>query len=212
MHRVWLAGLVAASFLVSIACNAAPQKDQPPTSSPQPRQEIFDQEVVEIYVDYAPNDAKTDAEKSEQRSSKKITGIRVEPDVAKIYFQWKSDRKDSLKPVQARWVVRGLQRDHILYVVPKEGAPEGIFPIPDDEYGGRRAYRIDGKNNSIRSGEVLQLPELVKEKGYLNPRRERAAASGDYYTFPWHYDVVVTDQQGNELYKIDPQIDISGHP
>lgn len=158
----------------------------------KPRPEIFDQEVVKITVDY-------------ERES-----IRVEPESVKIYFQWTEKHKDPLRPVQARWVVKGLRKNHVVHIVSKEEKPKVRFPFPR-RYRGRPSYAIDGKNNSIVSGEVQELPDLKKNEGYTDRRRDRYD-DGDPYEEVWRYDVVVTNRRGQELFRIDPEIVVAGHP
>ncbi len=173
------------SFLLAGCATAKPAK--------RPRAEIFDQEVVKIEVDYR---------------NKKIS---VAPESVKVFLQWDEKRKDRLKPVQARWVVEGLKRGHRIYIVAKKDAPKVEFPYPS-RYEGRPAFMIDGKNNSIRSGEPLSIPGLKKGKGYSKRDERYTRGEGKPYSVTWSYDVVVTDRNGREIFSIDPQLIIVGHP
>ena len=185
-------GIVAVGLLALTGCctlNAAPRDRGPDKPTP----EVFDQEVVKIWVDY------------------RGESIMVEPEKAKIYFQWNREEKDPLKPVQVRWLVKGLSKDHVVHIVPKEKAPDGVFPIPE-EFEGRPAYSIQGEFNSIVSGEVLRLPYLVKDKGYVNLKRGEAFGEDNPYKVVWYYDVIVADRRGRVLFRVDPQVVIHGHP
>lgn len=159
-----------------------------------PRQEVFEEDVVEIVVDY------------------RAQQIRVEPEKAVIYFQWHREKKDRFKPVKARWVVRGLKRGHTIHIVAKEKAPRGIFPFPDEYDDGRESYMIDSRHNSIISGEVVELPKLVKGKGYTNDEDARRFNEEDPYTVIWPYDIYVKDARGEVVLEKDPEIVVHGHP
>jgi len=202
-------GLVIFGLAVLTGCctlSAAPGD----SGAKKPRPEVFDQEIVQITVD----------------SRKK--SITVEPERAEIFFQWHRKKRDHQSPDQVRWVVRGLERNQVLHIVPKEKSPEGVFPIPR-KFQGRPAYSIDGRRfNSIVSGEVEELPCLKRDKGYLGRgdrgdcKDVREKAGGEYrgdsrgeggkYTVVWAYDVIVADRNGEVLFEVDPEIVIAGHP
>jgi hypothetical protein len=189
--RCWCGSAVLGFLLLSGCCTLQAAGD--PESGGTPTQEVFDQEVVEIRVDY------------------RAKRISVEPERAKIYFQWSREGRDRLKPVQARWLVKGLDKDHVLHIVPKDKAPKGVFPIPG-EFGRREAYTVEGGFNSIVSGEVLRLPKLVKDKGYVDLERGESFNADRPYTVVWPYDVIVANRDGEVLFQVDPEIIILGHP
>ncbi|MCB1033157.1 MAG: hypothetical protein KDD47_04910 [Acidobacteria bacterium] len=186
----WWMGIVLCG-MTAIACTSAGAATRTTTERPSP--EVFDQEVVTITVDY------------EKKS------IQVEPESARIYLQWNDDDHNPLFPVQARWVVKGLQRGHVLYIVPKKDAPRVEFPFPK-EYRDRPAFYIDGENNSIVSGEPHSIPGLIKGKGYTDRRRHERAKNDEPYEVRWPYDVIVTDGKGEALFQVDPEIVVAGHP
>ncbi|MCB1033148.1 MAG: hypothetical protein KDD47_04865 [Acidobacteria bacterium] len=159
-----------------------------PAGGSMPHQEVVSYALVEIGVDYNSGQ------------------ISVSPESALIYLQWDPEQQDPLKPVQARFKVEGLRPDHVLYIAPKPGTVDGVFPIPD-AFQGRPAYRIDGAHNSIQTGEVVRLPNLVRDRGYLEP-----VAPGEAYSESWTYDVIVVDSEGHVVLEVDPEIIIAGHP
>ena len=192
-NMVRIAGWVAGSLVCCLTLTGCYTAGGPAEASPRskPRPEIFNQEVVKLTVDYG-----------------KET-IRVEPDSVRIYLQWDAKRKNRLMPVQVRWIVRELKRDHVVYIVAKEDAPDVEFRFPT-RYQERPAFYIDGENNSIASGEVRSVPGLAKDKGYTN-RRARYN-DGEPFEVIWPYDVVVADGNGKELFRVDPEIVVTGHP
>ncbi len=197
MNRVrvagWLAGCLMGCLTLSGGCSAGLLEPAPrshPRSKPRP--EIFDQEVVNLTVDY------------------RRRTIRVEPDSVRIYLQWDEKTQKPLLPIQARWVVKGLKQNHVIYIVAKEDAPDVRFDFPV-RFEEQPAFYIDGANNSIASGEVLSIPGLAKDKGYSNPKARYD--QDEPYKVVWPYYVVVTDGRGGkELFRVDPEIVVHGHP
>jgi len=184
---------VALAAVVLMGWSAAAQEarlEHPPVV---PQQEVVDHEEVQIFIDYQ---AQT---------------ITVSPETVQITFQWDPQRQDPLKATQARWVVRGLAKDHHLYLVAKEGNVDGVFAFPDS-FRGRAAFRIDGTKNAIATGRVLELPELEPGKGYTSWARSQAVETGEPYVVSWTYDVVVTDASGEVVLEVDPEIVINAHP
>ncbi|MCH9649203.1 MAG: hypothetical protein K0U98_13265 [Deltaproteobacteria bacterium] len=179
--------LALALGMMSSGCASA----RPDTGKPRP--EIFDQEVIKIELNYRAKE------------------ISVVPESVKIYLQWDDDRRDAHRPVQARWVVEGLKRGHTVFIFPKKDSPRVEFPYPT-EYQGQRAFSIDGKNNSIRSGEPRAFPGLEKGKGYSRREGKDYKRGGKPIFAKWNYDVAVVNEDGEELFRVDPQIIVVGHP
>lgn len=171
------AALLATALFPLAACGASrPAKPAP---------EVFDQEVVKIDL-----------------AGCKDGRIQVEPESIRIFYQWDRARRDDRLPAQARWVVKGLDREQKLHIVPKEGSSPTIFPFPS-KYEGKPAFTIPDRFNSITSGEARALPKATGD----DVKRGKTFAD-----VSWRYDVIVTDRAGKVVCRVDPEIVVVGHP
>jgi hypothetical protein len=99
------------------------------------------------------------------------------------YYRKPGARHSPVKPVEVRWVVRGLTGNRKVQIRPKEGNTGIFLDTPVD---------ISPPNNSLRSGQ---------------PRRGPLPGT----TLTWEYEVALMDN-GTELDLIDPDIQIKQDP
>ena len=130
----------------------------------QIKAEKFLQRVVTIRIDY------------------RGKSLRVVPENATIFDG--EPRPFSSRPLEVRWVVRGLEKEDTVRIQPKPGSSQRLFN-PDNE----GVFEITWPMNSICSGK---------------PHEREPGAKID-----WFYDVAVV-RDGETLFKIDPCIILQG--
>ncbi len=130
----------------------------------QIKAEKFLQRVVTIRIDY------------------RGKSLRVVPENATIFDE--EPRPFSSRPLEVRWVVRGLEKEDTVRIQPKPGSSKRLFN-PDNE----GVFEITWPMNSICSGK---------------PHEKKPDTKID-----WFYDVEVV-RDGETLFKIDPCIILQG--